>query len=230
MAWNVSADPVKNESAIAWFRKRVPLTREQWDELVESSKRRAFMVSGVARLDVIADVMAALDKAVAEGSTLDDFKDEIATTLTEAWQGTVQNPPARLETIFRVNVQSAYSAGRYEQMSDPEVVKFRPFFMYDAIIDQRTTDTCKELHGVVLPQDDPYWDGRIPPTHFKCRSGLRSLRKSQAEKQGVTKSPPNVKAADGFGAKPGASEWSPDVDSYPPELREAARRIVEQAA
>lgn len=230
MAWRVTADPVRNESAIEWFRKKVPLTREQWDQLVDDAKRRAFTVSGVARLDVIADTLAALDRAVAEGTTLQEFKEEVAAKLTEEWQGTVKDPAFRLETIFRTNVQSAYSAGRYEQMTDPEVVKFRPYFMFDAIIDDRTTDECKALHGVVLPQDDPFWEGRVPPLHFNCRSGLRSLRKSQAERRGVTKSPPDVKAAKGFGAKPAKQEWSPDIESYPPELQTAAKRIADKAS
>src|SRR5690606_39080854 len=184
MAWRVSADPVKNESAIEWFRKKVPLTREQWDQLVDDAKRRAFTVSSVARLDVIADTLAALDRAIAEGTTFQEFKKDVAAKLPEECQGTVKDPAWRLETIHRTNVQSAYSAGRYEQMTDPEVVKFRPYFMFDAIIDDRTTNECKALHGVIRPQDDPYWEGRIPPLHFNCRSGLRSLRKSQAERRG----------------------------------------------
>src|SRR5690606_39504764 len=91
MAWRVSADPVKNESAIEWFRKKVPLTREQWDQLVDDAKRRAFTVSSVARLDVIADTLAALDRAIAEGTTFQEFKKDVAAKLTEEWHGTVKD-------------------------------------------------------------------------------------------------------------------------------------------
>ncbi len=62
--------------------------------------------------------------------------------------------------------------------------------------------------------------GLVPPLHFNCRSGLRSLRKSQAEKKpGWGKTRPDASAQDGFGLPPQSAEWKPDIEKYPPELR-----------
>ena len=47
---------------------------------------------------------------------------------------------------------------------------------FDAILDDRTTELCKSLDGVIRPVDDAFWDQYYPPNHFNCRSDVRQLR------------------------------------------------------
>lgn len=122
----------------------------------------------------------------------------------------MKNENARLETIFRTNVQRAYQAGRYEQMTHPVTLKMRPYWLFDAILDGRTTRGCKDANGTLLPAKHPWWDGNYPPRHFRCRSLVRSLRVAEAEKRGITAQPPDVTAQDGFGALPSPrAEYNP---------------------
>lgn len=228
MVWDVTADPTKSEEAIAWFRARVPMLESEWEALTEAAKRHAFKVAGATRIDMVADVMRAIESALENGDSLEDFKSAVGDMLTSQWGGSVDDPPWRLETIFRTNTQSAYAAGRHKQMSDPVVKKHRPYWMFDAVIDRGTTDICKELHGTIVAQDDPWWNGRFPPCHFNCRSSVRSLRKSQAEARGITTSPPTIKADEGFGQRPAIGEWEPDPDDYPQELRPAVEKLLSQ--
>lgn len=224
--WAVTADVERFDEAESWFRKRVPVKPDVWDELTAEAKRKAFKVAGVAQLDLVAEVQAALQSAIDNGTSLEEFKASVATKLTNAWAGTVANPPARLDTIFRTNTQLAYSAGRYRQMSEPSVKKFRPYFLLDTILDSRTSPICNALSHppVCLPQDDPFWSTHVPPLHHRCRSGLRALRKSQAEEEGITESAPDAEASDGFGARPGESEWEPDLKKYPSSLAAAFKK------
>lgn len=46
---------------------------------------------------------------------------------------------------------------------------------FDAILDGRTTYTCRSLHGVRKLVDDPFWNRSYPPLHFLCRSSVRSF-------------------------------------------------------
>jgi hypothetical protein len=66
--------------------------------------------------------------------------------------------------------------------------------------------------------------------HFNCRSIVRSLRKSQAERKGVTKTPTPEPAQDGFGLVPGKSEWTPDTKKYPPDIRKELEGRLKRAS
>lgn len=228
MAWKVSPDPVDFEEALAWFLKRVLLTDEQRKELEEEARARAFWVAHVAQADLVAQVFAAIDKAIAKGTTLADFKAEIGPALRAAWSPEdVPDPAWRLETIFRTNVQNAYGAGRYRQATDPVVLEDRPVWMFDAILDGRETPICKACDGTKLDADAPWWRSHLPPLHFNCRSGFITLTADQAGK--LTTKAPTIDADEGFGAVPNGEPWKPEDDRYPEPLREAFRKKTDAA-
>jgi SPP1 gp7 family putative phage head morphogenesis protein len=222
MPWSVQSDPStrpKFLEAIEWLRRRVPISDTAYSRLVIAAHDVAIRLAGVTQLDVVEDVRRSLERAVSQGESFTDWKRKIRRRLTNAWvanDAAPANPGWRIETIFRTNVQRAYSAGRYEQITDPVVVESRPFWMYDALLDDRTTEFCREMNGTILPANDARWDGRIPPTHFNCRSGLRTLRESQARRRGISSSVPDDYAQEGFGGVPAPHE--PDPARYPPEL------------
>lgn len=198
--------------AIAWHRARdVSLTPEAFDELDDALGRRAFTVAGLAQLDLVMDVHRAIDRAVHDGTTLDDFKKQVSEELEREWGATGERH-ASLENIFRTNVQAAYDAGRYQQAK--EVADYRPFWQFDAIEDARTSPWCRPLGGVVRRFDDPWWRTHVPPLHFQCRSSIRTLTAAQAHALGLTadENLPRdeegklVEAQPGFGAAPETPE------------------------
>jgi len=217
------SNPLQFDEAVRWFRAKVSLTRPEWNELSEAARQRAFTVSDVAQLDLVADVWKAIDHAVAQGTTLQDFKDTIGQKLKAEWAGTVENPGWRLETIFRTNIQSAYASGRYEQATDPDVVDERPYWMFDAIMDSRTTPICEECDGTILPADDPWWKTHLAPLHFNCRSGFTTLTRDQAEAMGIAPQGPSKSAQTGFGAVPELASVPVDRADYPSELWNASQ-------
>jgi SPP1 gp7 family putative phage head morphogenesis protein len=237
MPWSAVSDPSSRPKfleAIEWFRKRVPMTDSQYARLVLLANGRAFTLAGVAQLDMVADVQRSIDRALSSGESFGDWKRKIKARLLNAWRrndAEPANPGWRLETIFRTNVQRAYSAGRHEQLSDPVIMQARPYRMYDAIIDQRTTEICQERNGTILPADDPWWDTNWPPLHFACRAGVRSLRQSQAERRGITSAPTTEEPQDGFGLAPTSETFEPSPSNYPPDLWAAyqARRAAREA-
>src|SRR3989442_2378241 len=163
--WPIGFENVDFQEAVDWFFNRTPVTCPEWDAMAEAARKKAFMVSGVAQLDVIADAWKALERAIADGRTLADFKTDIGAKLEAAWAGTVKDPSTRLETIFRTNVQLAYSAGRYRQLTHPDTLEERPIWKYSAILDSRVTSVCKICNGTILPADHAFWKGHIPPLH-----------------------------------------------------------------
>lgn len=203
-----------------WFRGRVPMTKEKFAALSAEARRHAFTVAGAANLQMVTDVWKAIGRAVERGDTFDDFKKSVAASLSSAWGG---EKPSRLDTIFRTNVQTAYSHGRWAQMTEPAVLKARPFWRFNAILDSRTTRICRPLEDTILPADDPWWTTHVPPLHFNCRSAIETLTEKQAARDGGPASkPPAVDAAEGFGVVD--REWTPDLTKYPKELADVYRQ------
>lgn len=217
MAW---PDPMVGvEEVIAWFRSRVPITPGAWRRLAAATKRRAFTVAGANRLSLVTDVWRAIDRAIAQGLPYEEFEKQVGEKLTRAWGDSVASPATRLETIYRNNVQGAYAAGRHAQMTDPDVLQARPYWLYDSVLDSRTSALCTTLNGTLLPADDAFWETHYPPNHHNCRAGVRSLTKGGAERRGgVTESPPTLPPAEGFRSLPSPDDWEPDPSRFPPEV------------
>lgn len=213
--WSVSADPARFDEAVEWFRGRVPLTDELFELLGAAFQRRAFRVAGVAQLQIVNEVYQILLDLLNAGGSLGDFKRQVRQRLTS------QFVASRVETIFRNNVQSAFNAGRWRQLQQPAVRRHRPYLMYDAAMDSRTSEMCRDRNGKVLHRSDPWWSSNQPPLHHRCRSAVRALTTKQAQRRGIVTGPeltdlPPV--TEGFGAEPSEDDWRPDPTNYPPEL------------
>lgn len=208
------------EEALAFFQSKDVVTPEEWDALDDKARRRAFSVAGVTKVNVLTTAWQGIEQAIAKGTTFDEFKKTIGPKLEQSWGGSVANPNWRMETIFRNNVQQAYSVGRYEVTTHPDVVSIRPFRMFDAVLDSRTTAVCQACDGTTLPADDLWWAGHLPPCHHACRSGFISMSKRQADKQGVTKKPTSIESGEGFGDLPTLDPVTPG-SSVPADLANA---------
>jgi len=220
------SDPIHFDEALEWFRDRIPWTRSQWEALDAVARRQAFFVSGVAQADVVADVWESLDRAITNGESLEEWKATAGPLLEQAWAGSVDNPAWRLETIFRTNGLQAFNAGRHRQLTDPAILKDRPYWQFDATIDGRETDICDKCNGTVLPANHPWWATHWPLLHFNCRSGVTSLTEDEARAVGISVSPPSIEPDKGFGHLPEHVEWKPDPGSYPEPIGKILRSRI----
>jgi hypothetical protein len=224
VAWKVSFDPDKFEEALEWFRARTPMRAGVYYALEARSRDDAFTVSHVAQMDVVQQVLTAIDKAIETGQDLRQFSAEVRDSLLAAWQGQVGNPAWRLEVIFRTNTGSAFSRGRQLQMDTPVIAEIRPWRLFDDTRDARESDICKACGGTVVRYDDPWLASHTPLLHHCCRSYIRALREQQAKKESkFGKAPPKSQAAEGFGIKPtlantATTRLKPDYAGYDPEL------------
>lgn len=205
MAWAVTADPNKFDKAVAWFRKRVPVTENGYRALTVRERDRAFHIAHVQQMRVVETIYNEIDRAIAEGTPFGDFKKRIRDKLKAHEVG-----GAHLETVFRNAVQSAYNAGRWYQLT--EVSATRPYWVLDVVLDDRTSDKCKPVDGVCKAHDDPWWLTNWPPRHHRCRTGVRSVRASEAKRIGITKGTPEPTPDAGFGYAPPLVEVDDDTE------------------
>lgn len=217
------------QAAIEAIEKRAPVPRAEWDALTKLERENAFTVSRVTQADVLQDVLDAIKSAVRDGSTFEDFKDEVAVKLIESWGGEI---PGRLETVFRSNLATSYSEGRHAIISSPTVRQARPYWRFDATMDDRTDPDqcdCADADGTVLPADDPFWASHTPPLHHNCRCVLVPLSAEEAGEEGIDEEAPDVEADEDFGEAPtkDGQDWDFSFDRFDPELRAELEDVLE---
>jgi len=183
------------EKALEYFRSKGYRITWDWYEMLREDHARAFTVAKAAKMDLLEDIRSEIERAIAEGTTFDDFKNRIIPTLQrKGWWGEgidestgeiVQlGSPWRLSTIFNTNIQTAYQVGHYRQMSDPDVLRERPYWRYVAVMDDRTRPEHAAWHGTILPADDPWWDTHYPPNGWNCRCTVVSVSDAELERRG----------------------------------------------
>lgn len=216
MAWDISAEPERFEEAIAEFKRRVPIEADELATLTRAERSRAFYIASVNELSVVRTVYDELDRAIANATPIDEFRASVHDKLGKHRLG-----GAHLNTVFRNAVQTAYNTGRWEQITSGDLTQTRPFWMYDAVLDSRTTEVCKALDQTVKAHDDPFWLTRWPPNHHQCRSSVRAVRRREAERRGITVGDPvGGEPQGGFGLAPPlrGAEPLPDPARVQPEL------------
>ncbi len=206
MSLSASFDLAPKE-ALKFFRAKGLKTSFAWQDVWQQEHEAAFTVAKIADIDLLADVRAAVDKAIADGQSLQDFIKLLKPRLVQAgWWGKAPmtdpltdetkmvqlGSPRRLETIFVTNMQTAYAAGNYAQIQENK--DEAPYLMYDAVHDSRTRPQHRAWDGTVLPVDDPWWDTHTPPNGWRCRCGVIQLSKEQVVAMGkavADKAPPS---------------------------------------
>ncbi len=173
--------PLPMEEARQFWAGKVILGPGEFAQLSAEAKVRAFAVSGIARGDELSTVFAALQKAINQGTGFDRFKEEAAEILQRrGWTG---RRAWRIDNIFRTNIQTAYSVGRYQQMM--EVADARPYWQYSAVNDSRTRPTHAAMDRKVFRHDHPFWDSWYPPNGFRCRCGVITLSEDDVREHGL---------------------------------------------
>ena len=176
--WEVIAEGVKPDAAIAFWKDRAKLAWPEAKALAEGAKQRAFYVTGLARQDLVNLVSEGIQAALENGETLPQFKERILEAIkAQGWHS------HRIETIFRTNLQSAYAAGRYKKMQ--AVKASRPYWQYMAVMDRRVRPSHAVLHEKVYPADHEFWSSNYPPNGFRCRCAVVTLSERQVKAQGL---------------------------------------------
>lgn len=71
--------------------------------------------------------------------------------------------------VFRTNVNTAVTAGRFRQAQDPDIKEVIPAFRFDAVGDADTRDNHMAADGIILSVDSAAWRRIAPPLGYNCR-------------------------------------------------------------
>jgi SPP1 gp7 family putative phage head morphogenesis protein len=77
--------------------------------------------------------------------------------------------------VFRNNVNTGVTAGRFRQAQDPDIKSILPAFRFDAIGDGDTRDNHEAADGIIMSVDNPEWRKIAPPIGHNCRCMLSAV-------------------------------------------------------
>lgn len=217
---------------VAFFRGKLGdlVPTATWRDLWKGAHDRAFMVAGAARADLLADLAAAVDAAIAGGETLDQFRARFGQIVQrQGWQGWTGSGSAagrawRTRIIYTTNQATSYAAGRLAQL------RAFPLWVYRHGASRDPRPQHLAWDGLVLPADHPFWRTHYPPSAWNCSCYVVGARDMDAAlrrggKAGYTAPPKGWDTRDSRGRLPGVDEgW----DYMPGESR--AEDVVQAVA
>jgi hypothetical protein len=125
----------------------------------------AAAVARGAHLAIAKDALDALDRAEQRGVPFEDAQREIVASLRADWT-TAGSPRVKLTADNAVT--QAMQLGRVTALRSPDVAKRRPYWVFSAVLDDQTTETCIDCDGVVLPVGHAWWATHTPSLHLRC--------------------------------------------------------------
>lgn len=237
-AFNARGDGKFNKpfaEQVDFFRQKLNLPTEHYDDILKDAHDRAVVVAGAAKADLLNDLRTAIDQAIADGKSIQWFRKEFKAIVQkhgwEGWTGsdTQAGRDWRTRVIYNTNLSASYAAGRYAELTHPDLLKSRPYWKYTH---NDTVAHPRPLHvswsGLVLKHDDPFWQKHFPPNGWGCRCRVTAVRAD--EYQGAQAPDDGVHThTDRYGNKhvmPKGVDYGWD---YAPGAGLAARNLSQQA-
>ncbi|MDA8428178.1 MAG: DUF935 family protein [Geobacteraceae bacterium] len=155
--------------AIAFFRQKVNIPTEKWNDLFLDAHSKGFMIAGAMKGDLLSDLREAVDQTIAQGLTLNDFRNQWDTIVDRYGWKYVGGRNWRTRIVYETNTRQAYNAGRWQQITDPDVLSTRPFLLYKHGDSVHPRVLHLSWDGTVLPADDPWWSTHSPQNGWGCK-------------------------------------------------------------
>ncbi len=158
---------------------------ERWTDLWKAQHDRAFMVAGAAKADLLADLAAAVEAAIADGESIDRFRARFGDIVQRhGWQGwtgsdTEAGRAWRTRVIYTTNAATSYAAGRLAQLKEAGFALW-VYRHSDSVLHPRPLHLAWD--GLTLPAEHPWWQTHYPPNGWGCKCyvlGARDARVAQ---------------------------------------------------
>lgn len=153
-----------------------------------------FFVTGVDKTTVI-DLRDLMAEAVRGAGTEEVPGLDLVPFIDRAQlSGAASLTRARLETVWRTNLSSAFNEGQVEVLEEPAVQEVMPLLMLNEIMDRRTRGNPNglypdrgfhwQMNGFVGTAEDFRRYSLVPPGGYQCRAGTRGVSVTEARAEG----------------------------------------------
>lgn len=179
---------IKFDQAIAFYKQKLPLPTEVWEQIIEESQDWAFTLAGVEKASVLQSVYNAIARIIEGKSNTVTTFESFSTQFDEIMEagGYGKQKPWRSQLVFKQNINTAYNAGRYRTQTAPEAIKRRPYLQYIHNHPIVPRPHHKALHEKIWRADDPIWDYIYCPNGFGCNCQVQSLSERDMQREGLS--------------------------------------------
>ncbi len=156
------------------------ITEGRWREVAALYQdRHAFALAKSTELELTKKIQAAITRSLKRGQSAPKTEDIIANL--GGWTR------GYAETVYRTNLNTAFTAGRFRMAQAPSVTKVIGGFEFRAIMDGDTRPNHAAAHGLVASQFDPIWETYSPPMGYSCRCHLRMVDRFELRQRHLLK-------------------------------------------
>lgn len=222
---------------VAFFREKLGdlVPTATWRDMLGDRHDHAFMVAGAAEADLLADLAAAVEKAIAAGESLDAFRQRFGEIVQRnGWHGWTGEETAagrawRTRVIYQTNLSTSYAAGRNAQLQAGGF----PLWVYRHGGSRHPRHQHLAWNGLTLPPEHEFWKTHYPPSGWGCSCYVLGARSEKGAKRlggDLDKALPagwNVRGADG--RLPGVGEgwdYAPGASVAEKVAQAVARKTV----
>lgn len=165
MATAASYGSLSFREQIDFMRAKQPVV-DYW-RVQGAAHDQSFVSAGAHRVDLVADLHAIINRAISDGTTLQDFREDYFAVLDNYGWEPDGGREWRARVIYETNLRTSYAAGRYAQLQ--AVKAERPFWVYNH---SDAVETPRELHllwdSLAIHADNPWWQLHYPPNGWGC--------------------------------------------------------------
>lgn len=178
---NLSFGSLPFKEQIEFFRRKANVPTNGYADIYNSEHDYAFVVAGANRNALLNDFRVAIDKAISQGTTLEEFRKDFAEIVEKHGWSYNGGFNWRTRIIYETNLNSSYQAGRYQQLRDAK-------FPYMEYLHSDYVEHPRELHQswdhLVLNFNDPWWNTHFPPNGYGCQCRVRGRTKGDLKRMG----------------------------------------------
>ncbi len=193
------------KESLVWFKNKNLKPSFDHLDIFREEHANAFTVAKAMKLDVLSDIHSAIQTALAEGKTFQQFQKELKPILSnKGWWGVKEmtdphtkrrklvqlGSPRRLKVIYQTNMRTARAAGQWQRIQ--RTVKTHPFLLYGLGPSERHREEHQSWAGKIIRADDPWWLSHFPPNGWGCKCRVRQISKREAERKGGAVKAPEI--------------------------------------
>lgn len=158
---------------------------DRWDDLVGAAHDRAFMVAGAQNAELLADLAAAVDRAIAEGTSLETFRRDFRSIVERngwhGWtgEGSRGGEAWRTRVIYRTNARTSYAAGRFAQLTAGNY----SLWVYHHGNSKEPRLNHLSWDGMAIAPEHRFWTIYYPPSGWGCSCYVTGARSERAARR-----------------------------------------------
>lgn len=164
------------------IRRAAERTAQRIAQLYSTGRVVAFVRAAEASVTKAAQGFIA--SAMAEGVPEGEAGARLAMTVEDIRKRSKAWSEGYARMVFRTNINTAVTAGRFRQVQDPDIREVIPAFAFQAVGDSDTRPNHLAADGIIMTAANHAWSHIAPPLGYNCRCQARFMTIPELQRLG----------------------------------------------